>query len=217
MSQKENSNKKDKNDIRYYKSNYRERHRFWAGQTLTQFGNSNNFFIVIGFAIIGFLIKELNQFDKIEFISSWEKINPKVTFLIISLIFTFLSLISGILTMLSRLYDLRLTRHINTIRIKLYSKKYNFDNNLPNEYIDIKNNSKFPGFQIKLFKFFLGSILYNDYFLSEKDIEIKSNRDERFSELRERAVMLGRFSWISFKWQILWILLSIIIFMIFWK
>ena len=87
----------------------------WANQTLSQFGNANNFFIIIGLTILGYLVKEVDQFSELEFTCRLEQINPRATSLVIALIFTFLSLVSGTLTMLSRLYDLRLTRHINTV------------------------------------------------------------------------------------------------------
>lgn len=217
MTKQEESKKPTKEDYRYHKGDYRDRHRFWAGQTLTQFGNANNFFIIIGFAITGYLVKELDQFSTLEFTFAWEKINFNATFLIVSLVFTLLSLLSGTLTMLSRLYDLRLTRHINTIKIKAYSKKYSYDKELPDEYIEIKGELKFPMFQITLLRKFTGSILNIDYFLTDKDMKNKSDRHEKYLELRKRTLMLGRFSWISFKWQISWVLLAIIAFMLFWK
>lgn len=207
----------DKDDFRYHKSDYRDRHRFWAGQALTQFGNSNNFFIFITFAIFGYIVQELDQFSTLEFTCELGKINRKATFLVISLILTFLSLLSGTLTMLSRLYDLRLTRHINTIRIKAYSKELKYDKDLPSEYLDSKGNMGFPEFQITLFKKFWGSIRNNNYFLSDSDLKTESDRHNKFLELRKRTLMLGRFSWISFKWQIAWILMALTTFTIFWK
>ncbi|AFU69510.1 hypothetical protein P700755_002784 [Psychroflexus torquis ATCC 700755] len=200
MTKQRNSDNPSEDGFRYHKSDYRERHRFWAGQTLTQFGNANNFFIIIGFAILGYLVKEFDQFSNLEFTCEWEKFNSKATFLIVSLILTLLSLLSGTLTMLSRLYDLRLTRDINTIRIKSYSKKYDYDNELPNDYLDIKGKLKFLEFQIALFRKFWGSIFNNGYFLNDKDLENRNDRHRKFLDLRERTLMLGRFSWISFKW-----------------
>lgn len=162
-------------------------------------------------------MKELDQFPNLYFTLEWEEINSKATFLIVSLILTLLSLLSGTLTMLSRLYDLRLTRHINTIRIKTYSKEFDYDKELPREYLDIKGKTKYAKFQLKLFRKFWGSILNNKYFLTDTDLENKKDRHEKFLKLRERTLMLGRFSWISFKWQIFWILMAILTFIIFWK
>ncbi|MEZ4721006.1 MAG: hypothetical protein R2813_03910 [Flavobacteriales bacterium] len=204
-------------DYEYNKSDYRNRHQFWAGQTLTQFGNSNNFFIIVGFAVLGYLVKELDQFGEITITCSWHEIDPRATFLVLALIFTFLSLVSGTLTMLSRLYDLRLTRHINIIRIKVYSEKFNFDRKLPDQYIDIKGDLKFPEFHIKLWKNFWGTIVNDKCFLTDKDLDDVKSRHEKFLKLRERTLMLGRFSWISFKWQIIWVALGLLTFTICWK
>ncbi|MFB6318745.1 hypothetical protein [Saccharicrinis sp. FJH54] len=217
METEDTINSPNKDEINYKKIDYRERHRFWAGQTLSQFGNANNFFILIGFAIFGYLVKEIDLYSELHFTLDWRQIQIKPTTLVISLIFAFLSLFSGTLTMLSRLYDLRLTRHINTVRIKAYSLKHNYDDELPDDYIDIKKKMKFPKFHFNLLLTFLVTITNENYFLDNVDIENKEKRHEKFLKLRERALILGRFSWISFKWQIIWILLSMITFIIFWK
>lgn len=217
MNETESKNIPNDEEYRYHKTDYRERHRFWADQTLTQFGNANNFFIIIGFAIFGYIVNELDQFSKLELSFECKEINSKATLLMVSLILSLFSLISGTLTLLSRLYDLRYTRHINTIRIKVYSKEYDYDKDLPDKYIDIKKDLKFPQFQITLFKKFLDTILSDKHFLSDDDLKFKTSRDNNFIDLRTRAIMLGRFSWISFKWQIIWISLAVLIFIIFWK
>lgn len=213
----ENIKTPSQDEINYKKNDFRERHRFWASQTLSQFGNANNFFILIGFAIFGYLIKEIDLYPELHFTLDWKQIQIEPTTLVISIIFAFLSLFSGTLTMLSRLYDLRLTRHINTVRIKAYSPKNKYDDELPDDYIDIKKNLKFPKFHVILLYKFFGTVVKENYFLEDTDMKDKEKRHDKFLKLRERALMLGRFSWISFKWQIIWILLSMITFIISWK
>lgn len=186
---------------------YRERHRFWAGQTLSQFGNANNFFMIISFAVIGYLIKEIDHFNDLYFTLTWNNIDFKATLHIIALIFAFLSVISGTFTVLSRLYDLRFTRHINTIRIKSYST---YDDKLPSDYIDIKKNMKLLKFHWKLLCMFWESIITDKYFFDNDDMKDENQRHDKFLQLRECTLMLGKYSWITFKWQILWMSLSVV-------
>ena len=203
-------------EIESKRKEYQERHRFWADKVLTQFGNANNFFILIGLALIGYLIKETEQIDKLQVSLKLSDIDFKTTILIWTIIFVFISTICGTITLLSRLYDLRLVRHITIVRLKSYSKKNSYKL-LNSDYIDIKKDLKFPKFQIILFWKFLGSVIKNDYFLNDSEIANETKLKNKFFELRKRSLELGRFSWISFKWQIFWIILALIIYILYWK
>ncbi len=195
---------------------YRERHRFWTGQTLTQFGTANNFFIVTGIAILGYFVNQIaKQLTVDEFCYSFSFI-----LLIISAITTLFSLTCGSLTLLSRLYDLRLTRHINWIRIRGEKLKVNRET-FDFEYIDIRYNTKqikcllrrYIRYSFELLKKFVGTLSSVQYFLTDDDISGEAAKT-KFQELRERTLMLGSFSWMNFGWQIFWITVSIIIYSI---
>lgn len=191
---------------------YKERHRFWAGHTLEQFGTANNFFLISGIALLGYLIKE---FDKLgQFECSLHSVNWSATILFFSICSIFLSTLSGTFTLLSRLYDLRLTRHVNTIRIKAYSEDYNFKT-FKNEYIDIENGMNRFVMLLALSWKFIGTLTKRNYFITDKDI-VNDNINEKFLELRKRAIMLGRFSWVSFGYQIFWILITLMLYLLKW-
>ena len=184
---------------------YQERHRFWADKTLTQFGFSNNFFLIAAIGILAFVLKEIETDKQIEL--SLQNINWKITLARTSALLAFTSICFGTTTMLSRLFDLRLTRHINTIRIKAFNKK-NGNKTLDDDYISIK------GFSLVFT--FLETLIYKHYYI--KDSEIKNDKiiKCKFKELRKRALILGRFSWKCFYYQISILIFSVLTFMIAW-
>lgn len=194
------------------KLDYKERHRFWAGHTLEQFGTANNFFLISGIALLGYLMKEFEKLGLFNF--GIENIDYYATALFFSICSIFLSILFGALTLLSRLYDLRLTRHINTIRIIAYSKEYDYKT-FKDEYIDIEKNRKICKMFFILTWKFIGTLTSRNYFITNNNIS-EETIDNKFLELRKRALMLGRYSWISFNFQILWLLISLIFFVIKW-
>jgi hypothetical protein len=194
------------------KLDYKERHRFWAGHTLEQFGTANNFFLISGIALLGYLI---NEFEKLgQFECGFDNINYSATLLFFSICAIFLSILSGAFTLLSRLYDLRLTRHVIKIRIKAYSEEHNFKT-FKNEYIEIENGKNKLVMLIVLLWKFIGTLTKRNYFITDNDI-LSNSINEKFLELRKRAIMLGRFSWISFDYQIFWILIALILYLLKW-
>jgi hypothetical protein len=199
---------KGKNDKGRYRKeeSYRERHRFWAGQALTQFAVSNNFFIIAGIAMLGYFVNELKEYG---FISLDFCEDRKQALLSTSILLIFFSLFSGSLTMLSRLHDLRLTRHKLVVRIKALEENITFKE----EYIDLRKDESYIKFVFNLLYWFLGTLLSNKYFLTNDEI-LKKVGAKKYKALRKRALMLGRFSWLSFNWQITWFASSIISYMV---
>ncbi|QNR23928.1 hypothetical protein [Croceimicrobium hydrocarbonivorans] len=188
-------------DQKYTAKEYRERHRFWADKTLTQFGFANNFFLVVAIGILGFILKELGTNVNIRF--TLLDIDWDITLSRLSAILAFMSICCGIITMLSRLFDLRLTRHINTVRIKAYDNAFKM---LDDDYISIKG--------IPIFTTFLDSLTSRYYYI--KDSEIKDDRliKCKFKDLRKRALLLGRLSWKYFYYQLILLIFSVLSFMI---
>jgi hypothetical protein len=202
-----NTNEEDKVQIT---QDYRERLHFWTGETLTQFGMTNNFFIAIGIALLGYFIKQLEQLGSLNLNTASP--DPKVTFLVISTSTAFMSVLCGIGTLLSRLYDLRLSRHKNTTKVKGYKEKFGFQKFEPN-YIDIRRNHCYLIYACILLWNFFGTIVQTKYYINDDDFT-KGQSKSKFQKLHERTLKLGSFSWMNFGWQIFWISISIIGFLL---
>ncbi len=100
---------------------YSERYRFWTDKAITQLGYSINLFTTVGIAFLGYLINGKSKFPQIEVFCGIKLYH-------ITVILIFLSVFAGFSAILSRLYDLRITRRIvyfkkkktQTIQILLY-------------------------------------------------------------------------------------------------
>lgn len=163
---------------------YGERNRFWTEQALNQFGFTSNFFFIISLGFFTFLFKEVKDKDLLLFEGGFYL--PKFL-LIISVVSGAISIIAGALTVLSRLHDLRLTRHTIWIRKKSYD---DFDIEYPDNHIDLDNYS----FWNQIENFF-STIWHRNYFIKDSEIVEKKKVKKKFSKLRLRNMLLARFSW----------------------
>jgi hypothetical protein len=175
---------------------YSNRGNFWTNQVMTQFGYSINFFLTIGIALIGFIVSKRDNFNKINFVAT--NFDWKLLFYFISLLLVLISIIFGSISVLSRLYDLRITRHILIVRKKAMKKIPSY---LSEETIEVKN--KF----LNVFNFQIDYIVDNDYDI--KNIELLQSK---FKTLKTQSITLGNISWKSHKRQILFLMFSVVIF-----
>ncbi len=192
-------------DQKYTEKEYRERHRFWADKTLTQFGFANNFFLVVAIGILGFILKEIETNTQINF--SLQNIDWKITLSRLSALFAFASICCGTITMLSRLFDLRLTRHINTVRIKAFDEKNGYKK-LDDDYISIEG--------MPMHSTFLDTLTSRHYYIKNSEIKDDDTIKCKFNELRKRTLLLGRISWKYFYYQMVVLIFSVLSFMIAW-
>ncbi len=206
-----NSNNNQEDKIRI-KQDYRERLHFWTGETLTQFGTANNFFIAIGITLLGYFIKQLEELGSLSL--NLSNPDPKTTLLVVSVSAAFISVLCGIGTLLSRLYDLRLTRHKNTTKVKGYKKKYDFQEFEP-DYINIRKNYWYLTYAYILLWNFFNTLTQTKYYITVDDFT-KQKAESKFQKLHERTLKLGSFSWMNFGWQIFWISISITGFLLKW-
>ena len=181
---------------------YSNRHTNWTQYTLTQFGYSINLFTTICIGFIGYLISQRNDYSEI-ILSFNSNIHWDFFFYIVTIVFVFLSILLGFTSILSRLYDLRLTRHITRIRKKVLKDK---DEMLNNEIIDSDN------LKLKFFVTFLKILFCEIEFVKEKDFKNLDSLKLKFIHIREVSVLLGKYSWIVHKLQILLFTISVIIY-----
>ena len=187
---------------------YIDRNRFWTQQALNQFGFTSNFFFLLSISFFAFLIKEnkLKDLLYIDFNSNFSV--TKIVYLI-TLIFGFISIVYGALTVLSRLNDLRLTRHITEIRKKCYKK---WGKQIPvNGKENDEGNPKVRNKYNILWESFINS---DQLMISKKDFKNIEKISEKISDLRCKTKVLSEFSWLAIKIQIGTLVISLLFFFI---
>ncbi len=199
---------------------YKERRTRWQDKTNSQLGFLNNLILTIGIAFLTFNCKSFNLQN---YRLSFENIDFSVSFLFVSVILVFFSIILGLGLALNRLWDFRITTHINRVRqnVYQYSKdKNNNDKNNEGEKLDestpdnynlcdvlsmyrILSKEKYPNITIEDCK---------DY-LKNEDVKLKIKRE--FKELRGISHNLGRYSSKLVKFQIIFLGWSIFFFLLY--
>ena len=183
---------------------YDERNRFWTEQALNQFGNASNFFFLISTGFLAFLLErnKLETIFKIDFSLTFKW---SIFFYALAIICSVLSLFASAMTVLSRLHDLRLTRHVVWIRKKSYDDhKFEFCE----EHMDLSG----VGFG-ELFQNLISTLMKNDYFINDDDIA-STSIIKKFSALRKRNLLLAKFSWKSMNFQIATLLFSLLLYVL---
>jgi hypothetical protein len=180
---------------------YIERSRFWTEKTINQLGYSINLITFIGIGIFSYLITNSEKFLKMPLFLAKEKCWAHF-FFYISLILTFLSILFGIISILSRLHDFRISRHLSLIRKKYLSKKKDETGLIKTE---IDRNKK-PRYISTFFK----NILGNQILISEGDLSNDKILRDNFVNLQEQATVLGVITWKAHTFQILLLALSLL-------
>lgn len=185
---------------------YSDRHRFWTDKAITQFGNSTNLIFLISIGFIAYLIKEqdLPEVFRIKFD---EKISWHLLFYALSILSILFAIAIGCVTVMSRLYDLRLTRHTIMIRKQTYKK---WKKEYEDEFVDISNESMLSKFQI-----FVGTWFKKFYFITDSDMKNFEDLKCKFKALRRRNLIVGQFSWSCLSGQILFLSLGFFFFLIY--
>ena len=126
---------------------YSKRAEFWTNQSISQFGYSLNLFLTVGIAFIGFIVSQRDEYGKVNF--AYSKIDWSLLFYIITLTLVFCSIVFGAISVMSRLYDLRITRHIILVRKRALKK---IDKFLSEKTTEKTQKINFLKFKIMLLK-----------------------------------------------------------------
>lgn len=177
---------------------YSERHRFWANQALNQLGYSINLFTTLGLAFLTFLFNIRESYGEIK-IDCNQPINWTMTFYVLSLIFSVITVVLGLVSVTSRLNDIRITRHLIWTRKRAMKKSKWF---LPEGFIDLTKSSKSGNYAKTLTKKI--KWIETGHFDSKEDLK------EKFEDLRKQAKLLGELTWRSHKTQLLTIFLALV-------
>ncbi len=194
-------NEMDEEEKKEKLKEYTERERFWTQQVLNQFGYTINLFTTMGIGFLGYLISIRAKYPKIIMDSSlpfdW---NIALYFLTVASVFV--SVLLGAISIISRLYDLRITRHLTWSRREVFKELTMY---LPANFVDLKGESL-----VRSMKVFIAVLCRKMEFIGVVE---KDNHDQlkvRFEDLRKEAKVLGDLSWRADKAQI--IVLSLLIY-----
>lgn len=184
---------------------YTIRNNFWTDKTITQLGYSINLFTTFGIALLGFLIGKKCYYPYLD-IGCDSEFSLNLTLYLISILLVFISIFFGVKSILSRLFDFRITRHIALIRKRFLSKNKDnvFGNRkmglLSDEIIDISNMN-----YNSIFFFYLKGKFD---FINDSDFE-NNNIHEKFKKLRTDSKVLGDITWKTHRFQMVIFVLGI--------
>lgn len=180
---------------------YSERLQFWTNQAITQFGVSLNLFYVTGVGFLAYLVGESAKFRHVS-IHHNAIFDFDLTFYLLAVLLTLLSVVMGSISVVSRLHDLRLTRHTIWIRYKCAKEIKEL---LPDDFIDSSSITLKT-----MAKAFISTIFTKKYFIKDTDIVIENLEQlkRKIGELKRRNIEMGQFSWLCHKGQIIFISLA---------
>jgi hypothetical protein len=190
------------NKIEDYKNRYKE----WRDLSVNQLSNVNNVFTSLS---IGFLALIFKPKLFIDLTISVPDAELKPTILCFSLLILVLSILFGLFVLLTRLNDFRISRHLALTRQRtlcFYESKKGL---LPNN----RNDDNDFNFCDRL-KAFCKIIFCRIEFVTREDIEKKevSIVKKKFERLQKLSDILGIATWRWLKLQILFFLLSIVLY-----
>lgn len=186
---------------------YISRNNLWTDRTITQLGYSINLFTTVGIAFLGYIITQRDKFPYLSF-SCDSEFSWILSFFVVGTILTVSSIGLGFGSILSRLLDFRITRHLALSRKRFLTKNketvLNENRNMgliDSKIIDISNERSYP----VLKKHILGKT----DFISEDDFK-ESKVIDKFAKLRKESKILGGMTWKYHRYQIGLFLLGVI-------
>ena len=182
---------------------YDIRYSFWTEKAITQFGYSINLFTTIGISSLFYLLSKKEIFPRVIIKYSYQ-IDWKLLFYLLSILFILISITYGFISIVSRLYDFRITRHLSLSRKRFLNRsKSREDNGLIKDIIITTPKGK----DYKYFK----EIIFNDInFINEDDIINKRAFLDKFQEMQLKSNVLGKISWKAHKTQIIIFIIGLI-------
>lgn len=188
---------------------YEERHRNWQHKSIEQLSTVNNFLLTISTGLLAFI------FDKKVFCVNFFIWNSKIDWLSViyfmSLFWLFLAIFMGVIVMITRLYDFRITRNITLVRQRFYkANSENNQNKLPH------GDFEDPDFCQRIV-LILKVIFCKITFFTNQESEMSHSKfdKEKFNTLRKYASELGFISWKWTKLQGLYFLGSVIFYFLY--
>lgn len=171
---------------------YIDRNNLFTDRAITQLGYSINLFTTIGITMLGFIINQRDKFPHLSFNCDSE-FSLMLLFFVVGTISTIISIGFGFASVLSRLVDFRITRHLALTRKRFLTKNKEEVLNknralglIPSKIIDISNERSYPIFK--------KHVLGNSDFILEDDFT-ESKVISKFEKLRKESKILGKVTW----------------------
>lgn len=180
---------------------YDERLTFWTEKAINQLGISINLFTSIGIALIGYYNVGFHDIPKISF-SVNSTFSKELFFYFLCFSPIVLSVLFGLLSVVSRLYDFRICRQILLTRKRVFSIK---DQKINLEKIDYQYKPKY----ISVFFKYMKNVKLD---ITKEDIKTGAYQI-KFVELSTDSKLLGRFTLITHRCQLLLLFISIIFYL----
>ena len=191
--------------------NYIERHRNWQDKAIEQLSFANNFLLTISTGLLAY------SFDKdILFKTKFCKceIDKSLTFYSFSFLFIILAISTGIIVLISRLYDFRLSRHITLVRQRFYqTNEGEITDENKNAAVLSHDDFDYPNLGQRIATIFK-LIFVKIEFLNKAEMQSSKTNfpKEKFKAIREFSFRLGTISWKWTKLQGLYFLLGTILY-----
>jgi hypothetical protein len=188
---------------------YIERHKGWQDKSIEQMSIANNYLLAISTGLLAYSFNcEKAALSKLTFCMCNSVFDTQLALCFLSISFFFLSVMTGVFVLISRLYDFRLTRHITYVRKCFFKEnEINYPKNAKLPDNDFEN----PNF-LKRVESILKVLFKEIEFLNSK--EMKSLKEDfpisKFNKIRELSFVLGTISWKWTKMQGLYLLIGII-------
>jgi len=184
---------------------YSQRQKDWRDISSNQLSLANNILITIasGYLVLIFDKKELSKVE----ISLDSNVDWQILFYFSSVVLTIIAIIVGILILINRLYDFRISRHIVLTRKRVYQK---YNEKLPESSLG----------SISIIDIICEewNILFKkiDFITSDDVKQFKDDKDsfkKRFNRLRRQSLVIGSTPHKWTKFQIFLLLSSLVIYM----
>lgn len=185
---------------------YTQRHKEWRDISTTQLSAANNILVTIssGYLILIFEKARLSEFH----IDINSNIDWGISIYFVSVLLTIFAIFLGVLVMINRLYDFRISRHIALTRKRIYKK---YSEKLPESSLGIISKWNILNEQLNI-------IFKKIDFISLDEIEsFKANKvafENKFNRLRRQSKVIGSIPHKWTKFQILLLLLSLTLYLI---
>lgn len=181
---------------------YKQRQKEWRNISTAQLSYANNILLTLSTGLLVFAIG--NRKEKIQFGFS-TSIDWADTLFTVSIIFMCASILYGTAVLFCRLYDFRISRHMALTRQRFYKNKKNNENGLlPDNFQKDLNYAK------KITVFWETLLCKIDFIQDVKPNCI----NKKFIALGEKIAVLGNASWIWTKYQVLFFLLSGLLYLV---
>lgn len=191
-----------KDEVTNKLNEYIDRSNFWTEKAISQFGYSINLFTTLGIGLFSYLITTREKFPKLKIIRCGD-IDWIFVLYFSASILTFISIVLGFLSILSRLYDFRISRHLSLNRKRHLSRNKSNEGLINSKITDISNEKKFG--------IFIKNVFGKIDFITESDFEQK-HVEKKFEQLRKESKILGAFSWTMHKYQIILFIIGIFLY-----